>query len=476
MRNSKYIIYLVVVVLFGSGVLINGCRKDTEFVPSPPPPPTVPQNTQDLEAKYVTSAPGNINSGYWAKANYHKVTVADMSTGLYYTSGSMVAGRDTEPNMTGTILGKMSFNAGTDPEMILKAAYDDNNLYILAQWTDKRLDLSQKNWIWKGPVAVDRPSSDDTAYGWISQRNSDRLAFAFQIDSAYSLSNNATSFTQSGCATACHKSSSNPGMYPDAGKVDIWEWSMACSAPMGYANDMVTTAGGLVNDDGKPTYFRNGTSDTSGPEYEWNGVSQQITLPNGQTKLLNPAYYLYAPDTMPFTGNMKTGDSIFHSSLPGGYGECYSCHGEYGESGQYMQINNDINLYTNSRATMISTLGNITEMTPYWPTGYTQQNNLIAYLKGIIGSIPGYILQQPDGSAADITAYDNVTAGEITSSFTKSTSVTYKVLFIRKLNTGNTDDMQFNLLTRKVYKFGIALMDNDGKNHIGSQVETLIFK
>ena len=52
----------------------------------------------------------------------------------------------------------------------------------------------------------------------------------------------------------------------------------------------------------------------------------------------------------------------------------------------------------------------------------------------------------------------------------------YQVLITRKLKTNNADDIQFDLTANKVYTFGVALMDNDGKNHIGSAKEVLTFK
>lgn len=67
---------------------------------------------------------------------------------------------------------------------------------------------------------------------------------------------------------------------------------------------------------------------------------------------------------------------------------------------------------------------------------------------------------------------------QITNAMNNSSNVhsKYQVLIVRKLKTNNTDDVQFDVSANKTYKFGIALMDNDGKNHIGSLVETLTFK
>lgn len=53
------------------------------------------------------------------------------------------------------------------------------------------------------------------------------------------------------------------------------------------------------------------------------------------------------------------------------------------------------------------------------------------------------------------------------------THTKYQVLITRKLQTGNADDAQFSPAT--TYKFGVAMMDNDGRNHIGSRIETLEF-
>jgi hypothetical protein len=52
----------------------------------------------------------------------------------------------------------------------------------------------------------------------------------------------------------------------------------------------------------------------------------------------------------------------------------------------------------------------------------------------------------------------------------------YKVILVRDLTTGNPDDIQFTTPEGKSYPFGMALMDNDGKNHIGSLKQILTFK
>jgi hypothetical protein len=53
----------------------------------------------------------------------------------------------------------------------------------------------------------------------------------------------------------------------------------------------------------------------------------------------------------------------------------------------------------------------------------------------------------------------------------RTESTFYRVLLIRQLNTGSADDAQ--LAPGGSYPFGVALMDADGRNHIGSTRETL---
>jgi len=63
-------------------------------------------------------------------------------------------------------------------------------------------------------------------------------------------------------------------------------------------------------------------------------------------------------------------------------------------------------------------------------------------------TIPGYILEKPTGSRGDIEAKGSWNEGR------------WNVEFKRKLITGNNDDVEFDI--SKVYRFGIAVMDNTG--------------
>ena len=76
----------------------------------------------------------------------------------------------------------------------LKAAYDDDFLYILVSWQDDSYNISQGNWLYKGPPDPLKPGAD--RFGWTSQQNDDNLILSFTGDS---------------------------------GDLDIWKWSLEWS-------------------------------------------------------------------------------------------------------------------------------------------------------------------------------------------------------------------------------------------------------
>ncbi|MBL7923891.1 MAG: c-type cytochrome [Bacteroidia bacterium] len=440
-------------------VLATGACEEDYFYEVPPP--RVAQATATLEAVKVSTPPATIGASFWKTADFLKVSAADLSTQQLFGDGLM--------NMTGTFAGLSSFNNGAAPDLKLRAAYDNDNLYILAEWTDTDVDASHSTWLWNGPLD---PKKADANLGWTSQRNCDKIAFAFDIANASS-SNGL--FSNVGCAAACHNDGVKNRMHPQSGSVDIWNWSVARSNPMGYAEDLTASSDSFYADGGQKMYVRNtlGSTNRSGPAFEWDGNSQSVTLGNGSNTVLDPAYFLL--NKMPFTGNVQRGDSIYHSAAPPG--DCVYCHGPNGTGGSASAVNH-LSQNKKSRAALLSGMDNVPDMAAYWsPLSQADKDDLVAYLRALSG-VPGYYLAVPTGSSADIIATSNITPVQLINSYLPSTNVhtKYQVLIIRKLKTNNTDDIQFDLTASKSYRFGVALMDNDGVNHIGSAVETLTFK
>ncbi len=443
-------------VLLSLLVLISACKYDV--IPTPPGP-VVPKALDTLDAVYVSTSPNSLSSAYWATANYHPVTCVNLSTGNLYGDGLL--------NMTGTFTGVSDFYGGKSPDLIMKAAYDSINLYILLEWNDSTLNIANSNWYVNGNPD---PLKADTISEWTSQKNNDKVSLAWEIQPA---TGTGGTFSTSGCAATCH---SGGQMGLTSGSVDIWNWNLALSEPMGYANDMVITpSSGLTYDAGNPTFARNSnnSSNRSGPAFSWNGVLQSIVRGNGKTSILDPSFFLY--NKTPLSGDVYGGDTSYHNAVYG----CWNCHGAVGEgngpldAGVPFLNNANIGRYSFQSFAAFSSASTTAphDGAPYWAQMTpAQQLDVYTYILGIAG-VPGYYLQEPTGSNADIVSTSNVNLVNV-SSF-KNTQ--YKVLLVRKLNTGNSDDAVFNPVQKPVVTFGVALMDNDGINHVGSFKETLQF-
>ncbi len=436
-------------------LLFTACEK--EYFPQPPKA-RVPIETVKLEASFVNTPPITITDAYWKNADYLKVPVIDLNKNSIYSNGYL--------NMTETFKGIASFNNGVDPKVVMKAAYDDTKLYLYIEWIDSDYSPAFEASFLNGPLD---PLKSDTTNGWTSQGNSDKVSLAFEIANASSA---AGTFTDKGCAASCH----NNKMQPALGSVDIWNWDLAASEPLGYARDMVTEySKGLLNDAGASMFVRNKVipgNPRSAPEYEWDGTPQSYLRPDGKTTNLDAAFFLW--NKAPFIGDINKGDVVYHHVTYG----CNHCHGDNGEGigsfGEATAFASAGFASKWSRTTIKSFSGDPDhEGKTYWqqvpPINY---DDLIAYIKGL-GSLPGYYLQTPAGSSANIWTVSNVTRTKVN---TNAPHTVYKVILIRNLSTGNPDDAQFLLPEGKSFPFGIALMDNDGKNHIGSLKQILFFK
>lgn len=440
---NKYGVLLIAVVT----ALATSCEYDHYPVP---PAPKVAKETTDLEAAYTTTAPTTLTAAYWKNADWKKVTASDLSTLKLYSDGFL--------KMTGTYNGKTNFNGGTSPDITMKAAYDEQKLYILVEWVDNDFSPMFASTQWDGPAD---PLKSDSTGGWTSQGNSDKVALAFDISNA---TNSAGSFSAAGCASTCHNNSIT-AMKPASGKADLWCWDFAISEPLGYARDMVIDpSSGVTNDAGQPMLVRNKVdinNSRSAPAYEYNGTEQSVTRPDGKTTKLDPAYYLL--NKTPFTGDPSKGETVYNNAVYG----CGHCHppGEEAPSFQSPIVNRK------SRAEMVDKASNHEGSAYYFQVPVSDRDDLIAYIRGLAG-LPGYYLTTPSGSNADIWTVSN-TKPQVVNAFTANAK--YQVLFIRNLLTGKDDDIQFSSPEGKDFTFGIALMDADGKNHIGSNKEKLRF-
>lgn len=410
--------------LVGFVTMLAGCTY-YENDPIQVPIPDVPDPTSTLEAKFVTTPPNKITSSYWKSADFLPVTAQNQTTG-------QVPIEDGLFNMSGTFGGLTDFNQGGDPDISLRAAYTSDSLYILIHWKDTLYNASQSNWFYNGPGDLNKSGS--TA-GWTSQGSDDNIVLTFDMGS---------------------------------GKSDLWNWSLALSEPLGFAIDMVDNGTGLTTDTGNKTYVRNALSDNrGGPAYEWDGVQQELNRIPGGFTILDPGYYLLNKRVI--LGNVDDGDTYFQA-------ECAPCHGIKGDgigfsNPVYVALNlpGQFNRLTRQALDNFASDAAQHEGSIHYPATETDRDNLFARLRGFSG-IPGYYLQNPNGSNSDIKAVSNVQLAKI-DKFNKK----YSLLLVRALNTGNTDDIVFDPIQMS-YTFNLFLGDNDSLNKIGAVNQQLTFK
>jgi len=395
--------------------------------------PPVEEQTKTLEASYVSTPPTSFNDAYWKTADYLAVKTNEISSGQAYNEKGLL-------NANNMFNGKEDFNGNQESGLRLKAGYDNENLYILATWSDDTYNASWGNWFYNGPN--DPRKSQDTI-GWTSQKNDDNLILAFE----------------------------------NANGSDIWKWSLSTSDPIGYMLDMHVMNNEWVFDAGTPVFERNAVDPDnfrSGPKTEWNGPTQELTrIPgvSGSFAQLDPAYFILNKST--FVGNVANGELLYQS-------KCANCHGISGKGDGY-RTNTGVAInglgyftrYTRTGLDQFLANGIAHPGAGYWVNLTTaQKDDVMARLRGM-SSVPGVSFQVPSGSSADIRAYSNVLLGRIDE--TKE-NPGYKVLIIRKLQTGNADDIQFNLSESLEYEMNVYLTDDDDQNMVGENNRKLTFK
>lgn len=413
MKTSKIILLLLTTFFLGSCVWEN-IRK--------PWVPHKAEKTENLEAVYTTAAPTKINAKHWDTVDFVTVNFTNEEKGELYSDGYL--------NMTDMYNGKGNFN----PELSLKASYDEENLYILATWKDKTVNAASENLFFNGP---EDPLKTDSTNGWTSQGNSDRIALSF---------------------------------FKDATNGDVWKWSSATNAALGYASDMQLVSGELKEDEGDYGIKRNSNETGSRvmPLYEWNGESQNVQLPDGSNAILDPAYYLLSSNKVEVPGDPVAGRKYFKK-------KCESCHGVDGTGegeNVYGIALNTVEFHRLSRQALHDvTINNGHDGRTYYETlNASQQIDLFAAMRSLAG-FPGYYLEQPTGSAADVMAVSSVKISRLS---TKN-ATGYTVLFIRKLDTGNADDVAISKAIGEI-TLGLRLSDNDNLNALVNNDLKLILK
>lgn len=384
--------------------------------------------TPQLTAYYTEQPPSSIKDPRWRSLNYYTITVSDQVTGQKPADDGIL-------NTYGTFNGLSSFNKGLGTEVLLRALYDDTNVYIFASWNDESFSPANHNWYYNGPADSKK---GDNGTGWTRQRSDDKLQFNFDMG---------------------------------AGKKDVWQWSLGLSEPVGYALDMMLN-GSLLPDAGTMPYFENELDDTnrSGPKYEWDGTSQTLNRELGGYTILDPGFFVL--NSTDYLGDVVNGDAEYQL-------HCAKCHGVNGDGAGY-DYESGVSFRLPGSFSRISRSGMDSHIDRpdhdgqgYWNAMTAEQKEDVKTRLYSWSGIPGNVLQVPAGSSADIKAISNVVLGKI--DIIKKNTNGYQVMFVRKLNTGNADDAVFSPKDGLI-DFDIYLYDNDDLNSVGSTGHSLFFK
>lgn len=428
---SQFVKYIQILLILVVSVLVS-C-ENVRLPPTIGYFPNTPKETSNLEAAYFWTPQNKLTSLYWKDADFVKLTLSSLKKNQLYGDGLI--------NMTGM------YNWISSPlkdTVILKAGYDDENIYLLLEWNDSTSNASYQTYKYDGYADPRKP--DESAIGWTSQKNSDNISLIFNVEG-------------------------------NTNK-DIWQWNMAKSAPFNYAfNLSESEMGDITMDNDAELIQRNGTTSRSQPNYEWSGVSQSITLYDGSKTIIDPAYYLLDDHKMSYEGDAIKGKDLFNTESKA---HCSACHG-YSGSGDFDDYEEppsnggQLNLEFTNRSSRDGLKSFISasshEGKGYWDrlSGVSaDENDLIAFMRSIAG-IPGTIVKAPTASQVDIKALTDFKFGNI-----ERTHKGYKVLFIRKLSATGINDVEFS--PTKEFKFSVRLSNNDEINYIGEENLMLRFK
>lgn len=393
--------------------------------------------TTELQAKKVATEADALS---WVTSGdfYRRVLSSDFPNG---SKGQVYSG---EYNMTGSI-------NGIDVTVLMRAAYTADNLYMLIEWTDptNSNDQNRRRFLYNGPN-----ETGGTVAGWSSQLNDDKFALAFDINAA---ADSGGTFAAKGCTVGCHGS-----MNPESGSMDIWHWKASRSNPLGYVNDQWGDAAGRKNDGGDPIEVRNyktSGSIAAGPGQYWDPTKGAQTLTPANSSegpvTLDPGVFLVKGFTATLAGDAVAGETLFGS-------KCGGCHG--GTSWNAKFATRGLN-QTDAQLKSYITGGSHPGAGAASGLTATDWDNLSARFRAYAG-VPGYYLQAPTGSNADLVVLNSKTVFK---------DGRYQVIVRRKMLTGNADDVQFDLSKAKEFVFGVAVMDKDGKNHAGHASQVLKF-
>ena len=189
-------------------------------------------------------------------------------------------------------------------DVVMKATYDEENIYFLVQWSDPTRSFERFPWVkqangsWMQRVNKDSTGHENTYY-------EDKLAMLWNI--------NSRTFNNVGCAVLCHmgvdnKSAGRKYTSLPGETVDMWHWKGVRTAPLGQIDDQYIDS--TTDPTENSNWGRKGDTKTGGGYYN-NAVSGEIQWQNARGgKVQNDEYWILDSEKEPFVDTYKAGDEI----------------------------------------------------------------------------------------------------------------------------------------------------------------------
>ena len=271
-------------------------------------------------------------------------------------------------------------------DVTLKALYDENSIYIYATWPDSTENSIRNMWIY------------DTDNGWQMwseagnemAKNEDRILFIWNIEES------VEGFDVAGCAITCHGDRHHTNA--EGERTDTWQWRASTTNPFGFTEDKHWD-----------NTVEEGTHEAA---REAGRHFDDVTTVGYTGQDIGEARVGY-------TENIYT---VLISGVPVALPRYYEPN-PVDETDAKFLSKGEIER------------GEAVEVTPQ-----------TTFKDGT--TVPGYILERPAGSRADIESKGVWLDGR------------WHVELKRALDTGHHDDVQFDIT--EIYRFGIAVCDNTG--------------
>jgi len=400
-------------MLLASSLMFVNCTSDLDQGPAGPEGPAGVdgQDGKDGEDGIGT---GSSETVLLAKKALIGPTV-DGVIDASWSDAQILTGTAGVPNPEGDD-GTIVFNGyvGNTRDFQVKAQYDDEYVYFLAQWKDDQQDASRDTWYFDATDNLWKQESNKPVF---DTDNTTKLREAFYEDKFAMQWQIGTveNWEAISCYATCHADLTEAEGYAKhytlaAGEqTDMWHWKSVRTGPNGQFDDKHVT-------DTPQDGARHGDAKVSGG---YSNNKQTLKLDGTGADVSVPKYY-----------------------IPG-------------ETDYYWILESEVTDNTALLITAVASDGTLTdedgnEIDPNVDLDYQRDATTLNQTPALKG-MPSITTTAFVGSRGDITSGQTYTGNG------------WILEFKRKLNTGNSDDVVFD--TTKSYQFGLGIFDNAAIAH-----------